>query len=114
MADPVWLLLMFDLPVVTKSQRREATQYRKMLLDFGFDQVQLSVYCKYVINASGLRSIVRPIKHQIPLEGQVRVLQLTDTQWASQYRFWGPASQDPEKRPEALELFDTWDLPGSA
>ena len=35
---------MFDLPVLTAPQRREATRFRKFLLDRGFSMVQFSVY----------------------------------------------------------------------
>lgn len=41
--DPMWCLVMFDLPVETKKQRREATRFRNDLLDWGFCMVQLSV-----------------------------------------------------------------------
>ena len=109
MADPVWLLVMFDLPVLTKIQRRESARYRKLLLNEGFDQLQLSVYSKYLINATGVRSCLRPIKEFVPVEGAVRVFLLTDTQWASQFRFWGPTEVPPEKKPGILELFETWE-----
>ncbi len=105
MADPVWLLLMFDLPVMTKEQRRLATSYRKMLLDLGFNQVQLSIYSKYLVNASGVRSILPWVKTNVPTHGEVRMLRLTDEQWAATYRFYGPAQIDVEGKPEQLGLF---------
>lgn len=45
--DAMWCLVMFDLPVETKEQRREATRFRHDLLDWGFIMVQFSVYAKY-------------------------------------------------------------------
>ena len=48
MADPVWLLVMFDLPVASRHQRKAAHDYREMLYDKGFSRVQFSVYAKYV------------------------------------------------------------------
>lgn len=105
MADPVWLLLMFDLPVLTKTQRREATRYRKMLLDLGFSQVQLSVYSKYLLNASGVRGLLPWLKGNVPPEGEVRVLRLTDEQWAATYRYYGPTQIPVEGKPEQLGLF---------
>ena len=50
MADPVWLMVMFDLPVKTKNERKLANRYRHVLLDLGFDRMQLSVYAKYYLN----------------------------------------------------------------
>lgn len=85
----MWLLVMFDLPTKTKRQRREATRYRNGLLDLGFSQVQLSVYCKYLINASGVRAILQPLRLNIPDYGAVRILRLTDEQWAHAYRYYG-------------------------
>jgi len=108
-ADPVWLLLMFDLPVKSKEQRRLATTYRKMLLDLGFNQVQLSVYAKYLVNASGARSILPWVKTNVPARGEVRMLRLTDEQWAATYRFYGPAQVDVEGKPEQLGLFSDAD-----
>ena len=35
MADPVWLMVMFDLPVKTKNERKLANRYRHVLLDLG-------------------------------------------------------------------------------
>ena len=52
MAEPMWLLVMFDLPVKTKGQRKLANGYRHSLLDMGFDRLQLSVYCKYYMNGN--------------------------------------------------------------
>jgi CRISPR-associated protein Cas2 len=105
MADPVWLLLMFDLPVLTKEQRRGATRYRKMLLDLGFNQVQLSVYAKYMLNGSGVRGILPWVKESVPAQGEVRMLRLTDDQWASTYRYYGPKLIEPEGKPQQLGLF---------
>ena len=105
MADPVWVLLMFDLPVKTREQRRRASKYRHMLLETGFSMVQLSVYSKYLINATGLRSILPQIKSEIPKNGAVRVMRLTDEQWAATYRYYGPIETSNELVPDQLALF---------
>ena len=99
MADPVWLMVMFDLPVKTKEQRRGANRYRNMLYDQGFSQVQFSVYAKYLINASGVRSLLPRLRQAIPVNGEVRVLRLTDEQWSSTYRYFGDREVSPEERP---------------
>jgi CRISPR-associated protein Cas2 len=111
MADPVWLLVMFDLPVLTKEQRRSATRYRKLLLHLGFNAAQLSVYSKYLINASSAIPVLSRVKSSVPLEGSVRVLKLTDGQWSSQDRFFGPEIMKEETKPGILEFFDTWESP---
>lgn len=105
MADPVWLLVMFDLPVLTKVQRKRANAYRKMLLDLGFNQVQLSVYSKYLVNASGVRGVLPWVKGNVPPDGEVRMLKLTDEQWAATYRYYGTREMPVETKPEQLGLF---------
>ena len=114
MADAVWVMVMFDLPVVTTEQRRRATRYRKMLLDLGFTQVQLSVYSRYLVNATGLRSMLPVIKSQIPPDGAVRLLRLTDEQWAGTYRYWGQRDIPVDNHPEQLGLFGQADFRSKA
>lgn len=106
MAQSVWLLVMFDLPVKSREQRRLATQYRNMLLDFGFNQVQYSVYSKYFINATGVRKILSPLKSSIPSEGEVRAIKITDDQWSTTFRWLGPKDVPMEVKPSQLALFD--------
>ena len=105
MADPVWLLVMFDLPTLVAEQRREATAYRKLLIDRGFSRVQLSVYSRYMINATATIPIVGFLKNSVPDEGYVRILQLTDRQWASGWHLFGESYIQPEAPPEQLVLF---------
>src|SRR5690348_18130879 len=42
----LWLFVFFDLPVKTKTQRRDATRFRNFLIQEGFDMIQLSVYVR--------------------------------------------------------------------
>lgn len=42
----MWILVMFDLPVLTKTQMRKATQFRNNLLELGFIRKQFSVYLR--------------------------------------------------------------------
>lgn len=105
MGDRMWALVMFDLPVKTKAQRRLATKYRKMLLDLGFSQVQLSVYSKLLINASGLARLL-PRLREIPPDGAVRILRLTDEQWAKAWRFYGPVQMENQVAPSQLLLIN--------
>lgn len=102
----MWILVMFDLPTLTKKQRRDANRYRHLLRDLGFDMTQLSVYSKYLVNATGLRPLLPQLRANVPTNGKVRVIKLTDDQWAGMYRFYGPTTQQPEPKPTQLILFD--------
>ena len=40
----MWVMVVFDLPVLTKLERKRATQFRNDLLDEAFTMMQFSVY----------------------------------------------------------------------
>lgn len=40
------MILMFDLPVMTKAQRKAASGFRNWLLDKGWEMSQFSVYLR--------------------------------------------------------------------
>ena len=96
---------MFDLPVKTKTQRRLATQFRDLLLDLGYWRVQYSVYTRYMPSAAGSLTGLRTIKAALPPEGEVRVVQVTDTQWSKGLRFSNRVESNAEVSAEQLTIF---------
>lgn len=103
--DPMWLVVMFDLPVQTKKQRKTASSFRKLLLDVGFSMVQLSVYAKYKPTGSSGISAIRKVKANIPKGGMVRLLEVTDKQWTTMLRFSGGDVDDDPETPQQLTIF---------
>ncbi|WP_407639767.1 MULTISPECIES: CRISPR-associated endonuclease Cas2 [Actinomyces] len=103
--SPMWCLVMFDLPVETKAQRREATRFRQALLDWGFTMVQFSVYAKYWPSGGQNHSTLRQIQSHLPEGGQVRVIGITDRQWATGLHFEQAKKQKTEGAPEQLTIF---------
>ena len=43
----MWMIVLFDLPVLTKKERKAATRFRNFLLDQGFEMSQFSVYMRF-------------------------------------------------------------------
>lgn len=103
--EPMWCLVMFDLPVKTKKQRREATQFRQLLLDEAFWMVQFSVYVRYTPTAASSLGAVRGIRKNLPAGGEVRIIHITDRQWARALRFFNALAQEGEPAPEQLTIF---------
>ncbi|MFR0557730.1 CRISPR-associated endonuclease Cas2 [Pseudoscardovia radai] len=104
----MWCVVMFDLPVETKMERRAATQFRDLLLDQGFMMVQFSVYARYTPTLGGNRSSVEFIKKNIPAKGKVRILNLSDHQWAQSFHSYDSQIGNPNDGPTApgaLTLF---------
>lgn len=77
------LLVFFDLPVKTKAERRRATRFRKDLLDDGYIMLQLSVYSRICKGEDTAEKHKKRLKSLVPEEGSVRVLTVTEKQYAS-------------------------------
>lgn len=96
---------MFDLPVKTAAQRKEATRFRNYLLDSGFSRVQYSVYVQYVPLGVNISKTAKALKHELPMGGEVRLVPVTDKQWSTAFRFSNGEPENSEETPEQLEIF---------
>lgn len=76
------IIVMFDLPVVTASDRRAYTQFRKYLIKNGFLMMQESVYCKLAQNATAADLIINSIRKNKPPSGLVQTLKITEKQFS--------------------------------
>lgn len=75
------ILVFFDLPVKTKQERRNATHFRNFLLKDGFYMIQFSVYAR-VCNGNDMVELHKQrLKMNIPDEGSIRVLVVTEKQY---------------------------------
>ena len=75
-------MVMFDLPVLTETNRRDYRNFRKFLIKSGFLMIQESVYCKLAPNGVIADNIVENIKKNKPGNGLVQVLRITEKQYA--------------------------------
>lgn len=103
--DAMWSLVMFDLPVKTSKQRTSATKFRNGLLDLGFSMEQLSVYIKYIRTSAEAIQIIKQIKTQLPSDGLVQIIHMTDHQWSNSVRFAAQEETDPEPEPPSFQFF---------
>lgn len=76
------ILLFFDLPVQSTSDRREYSRFHKFLIKSGFMMMQQSVYCHLALNATAVGSAIAAIRKNKPSEGVVQVLTVTEKQFA--------------------------------
>ncbi len=101
----MWVLVMFDLPTDTKQARRDYTSFRKMLISDGFTQMQYSVYARHCPSKENAEVHTARVERNLPPDGEVRVLAITDKQFERMRTFWGKARKPPEEAPCQLELF---------
>jgi CRISPR-associated protein Cas2 len=101
----MWLMVMFDLPVTTKQNRRDYTVFRNSLLKEGFSQIQYSVYARYCPNAEKTKKYKRRFTGIIPDNGHVRFFTITDRQFGKAEVYYGKTQEQIEKPPPQLLLF---------
>lgn len=101
----MWLLVMFDLPVVLKSERKAATKFRNQLLDMGFEMSQFSVYLRFCTSQTQVETCCKRVQECLPPGGKVSILQFTDKQYGRILTFHGATIQPPKTAPDQFTLF---------
>lgn len=100
----MWLFVFFDLPVVSKDQRRRATRFRQSLKKDGFLMLQLSVYARVCRGQDAVEKHIARVRMNLPREGSVRALQVTDKQYGRMELMLGIAKKNENIGPEQLVL----------
>lgn len=102
-----WLLVAFDLPVTEKEQRKAATQFRNYLLADGFLMMQYSVYVRSMVTHSRMQTHLRRLEQNIPPEGSIRAIYVTQAQWERSFIIHGKPAQKqvPENIPDQLQFW---------
>lgn len=75
------LIVFFDLPVKTKSERRCATQFRNFLIKDGYYMIQYSVYCRVCNGYDAVDKHKARLSAYVPDNGSVRLLTVTERQY---------------------------------
>lgn len=76
------MLIFFDLPTETSSDRRNYRRFRSLLIQNGFLMLQESVYCKLLLNATAQKTISEILRRNKPPKGIVQMLTITEKQFA--------------------------------
>lgn len=101
----MWLVVLFDLPVGTKKQRKAATGFRLQLLDLGFEMTQFSVYLRYCAGKEQADAYQRKIEQAMPSSGKVHIISITDKQYENIRTYYGRNREQSPKNPDQYALF---------
>jgi len=101
----MWMMVMFDLPVVTKKERKIYTKFRNFLLDEGFEMSQFSVYFRFCGPKERAEKFVRSIRNNSPEKGHISILFFTDQQFGSIINIQNNRSVKNPEKPEQYLLF---------
>jgi CRISPR-associated protein Cas2 len=75
------VIVFFDLPVLTSSERRAYTKFRKYLIKSGFIMEQESVYSKLVVNSAAADALSNNVRKNAPEKGLVQLMRVTENQY---------------------------------
>ena len=101
----MWMMVMFDLPVITPEERKIATEFRNLLLDQGFEMSQFSVYVRFVGEREKCGKYVNTIREGCPDSGNVSILFFTDRQFEEIISICNRKKVLKHKKPDQLTLF---------
>ena len=106
-----WIMVMFDLPVLTDQERRVATRFRKELLDTGYLMIQFSVYARPCVSYEQMDTHIAKVKSIVPEAGNVRLMFMTDQQWANSETVIGPNYNQGNRAvdPDVPDQVEFWD-----
>ncbi len=100
------LLVFFDLPMVTKTEKRAYVQFRRFLLNDGYDMIQWSVYGRLLAGSDDQEKHLRRLADHLPPAGSIRCMTVTEKQYAGIRLLVGkPTFQEKKVTANQLLLF---------
>ncbi len=100
------LIVLFDLPVVSKADRRAYTLFRRFLINDGYDMIQFSVYGRILNGSDTLEKHYKRLIDNLPAAGSIRCLSVTEKQFASMKLLVGmPLFQEKALKINQMLLF---------
>lgn len=101
----MWILVMFDLPTETASDRKQYADFRKRLKKDGFSMFQYSVYARHCASRENAEVHIARVKKWLPPKGEVCIFCITDKQFGEIEIFDGCVKKNRPNMPQQLELF---------
>ncbi len=90
------ILVFFDLPTLTKKNRKEATKFRNSLIKDGYIMLQWSVYSRLCKGLDVIEKHQKRLQNMMPTEGSIRTLVVTEKQYATMGVLLGKLKKEEE------------------
>jgi CRISPR-associated protein Cas2 len=101
----MWVLVLFDLPTDTKKDRKAYADFRKKLINDGFQMFQFSIYMRHCPSRENADVHIKRVKNFLPSKGHVGIFQFTDKQFGMVELFYGKAPTNTVAPVQQLEMF---------
>ena len=92
----MWVMVMYDLPMVTEKERKIYSRFRKRMLDDGFMLFQFSLYLRHCSSRENADVHINRVK---------AIFAITDKQFGNIEIFNGKTHTKHEPTPVQLTLF---------
>lgn len=80
------LIVMFDLPVATKAEKKAYAEFRRFLVKDGYIMEQFSVYSRVTLGRDSMSSHINRLKENLPATGSVTLFSMTEKQFEGRMR----------------------------
>ena len=101
----MWVFVYFDLPTITKKEKKAHALFRQNLLRDGFMMFQFSIYMRHCPSRENAEVHMERVKKFLPVAGKVCTLMITDKQFGMMQFFNGKSKDEPPDGPQQLEMF---------
>jgi CRISPR-associated protein Cas2 len=101
----MWIMVLFDLPTETKTDRKNYAEFRKKMLQDGFTMFQFSAYLRHCPSRENADVHLKRIQKNLPPNGHVGILTITDKQFGMMQIFYGKKEKEKPPVPQQLEIF---------
>lgn len=99
------MIVFFDLPTLTKQDRKQASKFRSALLKDGYYMMQLSVYSRICKGVAQVEKHAQRLKCLIPPSGSVRLMTVTEKQFADMEILIGESKKQENIGAKQLVMF---------
>lgn len=100
------IIVFFDLPVVKKRERKIYAQFRRFLLNDGYDMIQYSVYSRLCNGIDMTNKHLKRLTTSLPEKGSIRCLTITEKQYSEMKFLVGkPTVKEKKINADQLSLF---------
>lgn len=99
------LIVLFDLPVRTKPDRRAYQQFHKFLISDGYAMMQFSVYTRIANGLDGIQKHLARLRANLPSKGSVRAMSVTEKQYESMLFLVGKPTHQEETVSSQLQIW---------
>jgi CRISPR-associated protein Cas2 len=101
----MWVMVLFDLPTETATERKIYARFRKNIMRDGFTMFQFSIYLRHCSSRENADVHIKRVKSLLPEKGHIGIMCVTDKQFGMMEIFYGKKLKEKETPMQQLELF---------